>query len=176
MRHVVTTTWGEWRRRHPETLVLSLETGHERDYSEGAAYREYFATDRLMFGVGQLDRRLRNKDEVLALRFDEAPGEQLAIWVDFLARNRVHHDSLGEVEFVVLTDASGASRVYESGGRRFTDWDGAGTAWGDGGSEWTVDEDALAGPAGDRLERLPAHRAFWFGWYAQYPDTRLVRR
>ena len=43
MRHVVTTTWGEWRRRHPGTLVLSLETGHARDYSEGAAYRDYFA-------------------------------------------------------------------------------------------------------------------------------------
>ena len=176
MRHVVTTTWGEWRRRHPETLVLSLETGHQRDYSEGAAYRDYFATDRLMFGVPQLDPRLRNKDEVLALRFDDAPGEQLAIWVGFLARNAVHHDALGEVEFVVLTDASGASRVYESGGRRFTRWDAAGTAWDNGGAEWTVGEDALVGPDGERLERLPAHRAFWFGWYAQYPETRLVRR
>lgn len=28
----------------------------------------------------------------------------------------------------------------------------------------------------ERLERLPAHRAFWFGWFAQYPETRLVRR
>ena len=176
MRHVVTTTWGEWRRRHPGTLVLSLETGHARDYSEGAAYRDYFATDRLMFGVPQLDRRLRNKDEVLALRFDDAPGEQLAIWVGFLSRNGVYHDALGEVEFVVLTDASGASRVYESAGRRFARWDGASTAWDDGGSAWTVEEGALAGPAGERLERLPAHRAFWFGWYAQYPETRLVRR
>ena len=34
-RSVVTTTWGEWRRTHPETTVLSLETGHQRDYSEG---------------------------------------------------------------------------------------------------------------------------------------------
>ncbi|MBA3296373.1 MAG: DUF3179 domain-containing protein, partial [Acidobacteria bacterium] len=42
---VVTTTWGEWRRDHPSTTVLSLETGYERNYAEGAAYREYFATD-----------------------------------------------------------------------------------------------------------------------------------
>ena len=34
---VVTTTWGEWRRRHPETRVLSLNTGYQRDYAEGAA-------------------------------------------------------------------------------------------------------------------------------------------
>ena len=76
-RSVVTTTWGEWKRRHPETTVLSLETGHRRDYSEGAAYREYFATDELMFNVPQLDRRLRNKDEVLALVFSEYPDQPL---------------------------------------------------------------------------------------------------
>jgi len=25
------------------------------------------------------------------------------------------------------------------------------------------------------LARLPARRAFWFGWFAQFPDTELVR-
>ena len=175
-RYVVTTTWGEWRRRHPGTLVLSLDTGHERDYGEGVAYRDYFATDRLMFGVPTLDPRLRNKDEVLALRFPDAPGEQLAIWVVFLSRNRVYHDRLGEVEFVVLTDASGASRVYESAGHRFTTWDSDSMVRDDGGAQWAVTEGALVGPADARLERLPAHRAFWFGWYARYPQTRLVRR
>ena len=175
-RYVVTTTWGEWRRRHPETLVLSLDTGHERDYREGMAYRDYFSTQKLMFSVPELDRRLRNKDEVLALRFPEAPGEQLAIWVVFLSRNHVYHDALGGREFVVLTDRSGASRVYESGGRRFTRWDTVDAVWDDNGAQWTVEEGALAGPAGERLERLPAHRAFWFGWYAQYPETRLVSR
>ena len=46
---VVTTTWGEWKRRHPDTSVLSLKTGHRRDYGEGVAYQEYFATDNMMF-------------------------------------------------------------------------------------------------------------------------------
>ena len=174
--YVVTTTWGEWRRRHPETLVLSLDTGHERDYGEGVAYRNYFSTDRLMFGVPKLDRRLPNKAEVLALRFPEAPGEQLAIWVVYLSRNRVYHDALGEIGFVVLTDQSGASRVYESNGRRFTRWDGVDAVWDDSGAQWAVEEGGLVGPSGARLARLPAHRAFWFGWYAQYPETRLVRR
>jgi hypothetical protein len=68
-RSVVTTTWGEWRRMHPDTLVLSRDTGHQRDSSEGAAYRDYFATDRLMFEVPRVDDRLDNKDEVLVIRF-----------------------------------------------------------------------------------------------------------
>ena len=86
---VVTTTWGEWRRRHPRTRVLSINTGYERDYSEGAAYRDYFSTDELMFTVPELDTRLKNKDEVLALRFPQFPLEQLAIAVEFLARRTV---------------------------------------------------------------------------------------
>ncbi len=173
--HVVTTTWKEWRKRHPQTLVLSLDTGHRRDYSEGAAYREYFATDRLMFGVPKLDARLPNKAEVLALRFPAAPDESLAIAADFLKANRVHHDRLGRQEFVVLTDASGANRVYESGGVRFESWDGEAAARDSSGRNWKVGEDALGGPGGRTLKRLPAHRSFWFGWYAAYPDTRLVK-
>ena len=173
--HVVTTTWKEWRKRHPDTQVLSLDTGHQRDYSEGAAYREYFATDRLMFGVPKLDARLPNKAEVLALRFPEHAGEQLAIAADYLRANRVHHDRLGAREFVVLTDASGANRVYESRGVRFESWAGETRARDRLGRTWTVDEDKLGGPGGQALKRLPAHRAFWFGWYAAYPETRLVK-
>jgi hypothetical protein len=173
--HVVTTTWKEWRKRHPETLVLSLDTGHRRDYSEGAAYREYFATDRLMFGVPKLDNRLPNKAEVLALRSAGPPQEQLAIAADFLRAKRVYHDRVGRQELVVLTDDSGANRVYESSDIRFKTWDGEAAARDSAGRTWKVTEDALTGPDGRVLKRLPAHRSFWFGWYAAYPGTRLVK-
>ena len=73
-RSMVTTTWGEWRARHPETTVLSLETGQQRDYSEGAAYRDYFSTDQLMFQVQARDDRLDNKDEVVVMLFDDPAG------------------------------------------------------------------------------------------------------
>ena len=173
--YVVTTTWKEWRKRHPGTLVLSLETGYERDYGEGVAYREYFATDRLMFNVPKLDLRLPNKAEVLALRFADARGEQLAIAARFLAANPVYHDRLGRLGFVVLTDASGANRVYEARDVSFASWNGEDTARDRTGREWKVGESQLTGPRGEALKRLPAHRAFWFGWYAAYPDTRLVK-
>ncbi len=172
---VVTSTWGEWRRRHPETTVLSLDTGHERDYSEGAAYRDYFASDELMFAVPGLDRRLANKAEVLTLLLPEEPGEQLAIAAEFLAAHPVHHDRLGTTQLVVLTDPSGANRVYASGDVRFARWDGDRAAVDEAGTTWRLSEEALTASDGRRLPRLPAQRAFWFGWYAAYPQTRLVR-
>ena len=30
--YLVTTTWGEWKRRHPDSKVLSLDTGYSCDY------------------------------------------------------------------------------------------------------------------------------------------------
>ena len=172
---VVTTTWGEWKTRHPDTSVLSLNTGHRRNYSEGAAYRDYFATDRLMFTVPTLDSRLKNKAEVLGLIFPDLTDESLAIAADFLAQHPVYHGTLGSQSFVVLTDASGANRVYENGGVTFSSSDGHTSVKDESGSAWTQTEDALTHADGRTLKRLPAHRAFWFGWKAAFEDTRLVK-
>ncbi len=173
-RSVVTTTWGEWRRRHPDTLVLSLDTGHQRDYGEGVAYQEYFATDELMFGVPELDERLNNKDEILGLIFPEYSDQPLAISADFLLENPVYHERLGDLDLVVLTDPSGANRVYESQDVEFDSYDGDRTVTDEQGRTWELTEDQLIGPEGEELDRLPAYRAFWFGWYSAYDQTRLV--
>ncbi len=172
---VVTTTWGEWRRRHPQSQVLSLATGYNRDYSEGAAYRDYFATDELMFGVPVVDRRLRNKDEVLALVLPRYPEQPLAIAAKYLARHPVYQDRIGDRRLVVFTDASGANRVYEGGAVNFTRWDGDATAFDTEGTAWQLREEQLRADDGRVLYRLPARRAFWFGWYSAYSNTRLVQ-
>ena len=172
---VVTTTWGEWKRRHPETTVLSLKTGHRRDYGEGVAYRDYFSTDQLMFNTPFEDKRLKNKQEVLALKFPEYPRGQLAISTRFLDKNEVYHDKLGPVEFVVFTDQSGANRVYETKGVSFKSYDGQETIKDESGNTWTLYENRLVASNGNKLDRLPYHRAFWFGWKAAYPNTKLIK-
>jgi len=140
---VVTTTWAEWKRRHPKTTVLSLETGHRRDYGEGIAYNEYFSTDSLMFNTPFNDDRLKNKREVLALRFPAAPNEQLAIDTDFLGKNTVYKNNIGQQQFVVFTDKSGANRVYDPKGIEFTKYDGDSTVTDSDGKKWTLDEAEL---------------------------------
>ena len=177
---VVTTTWAEWRARHPGTTVLSLETGHRRNYAEGAAYRAYFGTDALMFQVSRTDPRLMNKEEVVVMRFDD-PGSgrslPLAITASFLAANRVFHHRFAGRNLVVVTSEAGANRVYDAGDTRFVRPAGASEVADDAGRIWRVSEEALvlASDAGVRRARLPAQRAFWFGWYAQFPSTELIR-
>ncbi len=179
---VVTTTWKEWRTSHPDTTALSRRTGHERDYSEGAAYREYFATDALMFAVPRSDERLRNKDEVLAVRLrpaGSATGERraLALHSEFLHKNPVYSFTFAGHALVAITTPGGANRLYASSGVTFKRLRGDGTVEDEEGRAWHVTEDALrlTSDSGRVLERIPARRAFWFGWHAQYPDTALVR-
>lgn len=171
--YIVTTTWGEWKKRHPDTTVLSLETGHRRDYGEGVAYRDYFATDRLMFGVPFNDNRLRNKAEVFALRWNRPIDKPRAYSVKHLRKNRIIHDTYGGVPYVLITDSSGATRAYESGGKSFTRT--SNRFVDEDGIHWTLTEAALENNDGDSLARLPSHRAFWFGWHAAHPDTELIK-
>ena len=179
-RAVVTTTWGEWRRRHPETTVLSLDTGHRRNYAEGAAYRTYFGSDDLMFAVSRRDARLPNKEEVLVLRLPdpERPDEllPLAVTARFLLRNRIHHHEFAGRNLVIVTSERGANRVYDAGAVHFEHRIDDERAVDDAGGIWRVYEEALVleDDAGERLARVPAQRAFWFGWYAQFPDTELI--
>jgi hypothetical protein len=177
-RSMVTTTWEEWRTRHPETTVLSIETGFERDYAEGAAYRDYFSTDQLMFQVQASDDRLDNKDEVVTLFIDDPAGgarHPVALSADFLEDHPVFQTEVAGQTFVVVTSPDGANRVFSTSGqqfeRRLDDFRVADSE----GRVWQVTEDELVAEddAAVRLERLPANRAFWFGWYAQFPQTEL---
>lgn len=175
----VTTTWGEWRRMHPTTTVLSLDTGHDRDYSEGAAYRDYFSHDRLMFSIPAADNRLRNKDEVLVMRITGPSGElvPVAIAADFLRRRRVFHAEVAGRPLVIVTTRNGANRVYEAADQRFRQGPSDLLVVDGNGATWQVTEDALlpAASGASGLPRLPAQRAFWFGWHAQFPDTLLIK-
>ena len=175
-RSIVTTSWSEWRRRHPDTQVLALETGFDRDYNEGVAYRDYFNSDDRMFQTPFADDRLEDKEEVLALRFTPEGETPVAISASFLKRNRIYEDEIGGQTYVILTDASRANRVYERPANLgFVAWDKRQTATDHHGVKWTLTEAALTAPDGRTLERLPAHRAFWFGWHGAFPDTVLIK-
>jgi hypothetical protein len=80
----------------------------------------------------------------------------------------------------VLTTPKGANRVYEAGAVRFPTWNGRDAAQDTDGRTWRVTEESLAAPADSgvtdtTLPRVPAQRAFWFAWYAQFPETTLIR-
>lgn len=176
---VVTSTWGEWKRRHPKTTVLSLKTGHKRDYGEGIAYQEYFGTDNLMFDVPNYlkDTTLLNKDEVVGLvDTSDANSKPLAISEQFLRKNPLWKHNYAGKKLLVLTDRSGANRVYDVGDNEFVHWNGDWEVKDKEGQAWVVSEGAIRNDSGVVLRRYPSHRAFWFGWKAAYPKTQMIHK
>lgn len=132
-----------------------------------------------MFEVPRTDDRLKKKAEVLTLllaALGQAERRPLALSADFLKKKPLYHVNFAGQELVVVTSPDGANRVYASGGVRFARRDSDGRLRDGRGAAWRLSEDALESEAdGTRLPRVPVRRAFWFGWYAQFPDTELVR-
>lgn len=170
---IETTNWGEWRKRHPNTKVLSLETGHTRNYDEGEAYKDYFSHDNLMFPVARLDERLPNKARVFIPRAANYEQQPLAISVAYLKRKGIYQDQIAGQNIVIVTEPNGASRAYAIHQEQFKSYK-KGILKDSKDQEWQITQEALIGPKGNRLLRLPAHESFWFAWINVFPDTRIV--
>ena len=169
---VVITSWQAWLAAHPDTTVLSLETGFQRDYRPGRAYGHYFSSPELMFPVVVRDRRLAPKDRIFVLR----DGDSEMAWaLSLFEGGAVIHDRVGPRDLVLIGNAETETvRAYESGGRTFAAVDDDPSRVESDGATWTLTEDALTGPGGERLARLAGHVAYWFAWQS-YKGGRPLR-
>ncbi|MFT5486641.1 MAG: hypothetical protein ACI9JL_000308 [Paracoccaceae bacterium] len=162
IRPVVITTWQKWEARHPATKVLSLDTGHSRNYGSGVVYRDYFASPSLMFPTIVRDEtQVKRKDYVFGIR---DVGAAKAWPVTAFAREPVINDTVGSRPVVLIGDvASRTVRAYERGTRTFSAGKAANVLEA-AGVAWKITEDRLIGPDGATLARVPGHISYWFAW------------
>jgi hypothetical protein len=186
---VVLTSWSAWQAQHPETLVLSLETGFNRYYLPGAAYGHYFASDATMFPVWQRGAQLEAKDRIYALRVDGIPK---AYPIALLVEEGVVNDVVGDTKLVLVAargsltvngsslqagnvtyDAGGEVRAFLRGDEAFSPGTTPDAVIDARGREWTVTEEGLLSPDGELAPRLNGHLSYWFGWFAFFPHTLI---
>jgi hypothetical protein len=170
-RPVVIARWADWKGDHPDTRVLDVDTGYSRDYAPGAAYADYFGSPDLMFPTNVDQSALRQKDYVFALR--GAPMEKA--WpLKLFEGGAVVNDTAGVLSLVLVGNAATRTvRAYRSDGLLFEKSDDDGVLTADG-EAWRVGEDALVGPGGRTLPRLPGHIAYWFAWSGYFGATGEV--
>lgn len=170
---VVITTWENWLRDHPDTVVLDLNTGHQRDYTPGKAYGNYFASPTTMFPVSPRNPRLPPKSYVFALQLN---GQPKAYPLEALGKKGVVNDTLAGTNLTIITDAATRTvRAYERRTHSFASGNTPTTVVEQkSGEVWQVEEEQLVNPrSGERLPRLGGHVSYWFGWYAFYPKTEV---
>ncbi len=174
----LTTSWAQWRSLHPQTLVLSRETGFIRNYDRDpfVGYEDRVNRGAFPFPITDAARDDRLKPAALVLGV-ELNGEARAYPIEELGDAAIA-DVLGGEQIVVLSSAAGPSAAAfrpEAGGReltfklrdgRFVDRET--------GSEWSLAGEALSGElAGQRLEALPLRTTFWFAYVAAFPEATV---
>jgi hypothetical protein len=82
-------TWQFWKTKYPTGTVLSLETGHRRDYNR-APYENYAKSDETMFDTPYTRTELPKKSWVIGVRTD---GEYKAYPIGTLSPE---HDSIDD--------------------------------------------------------------------------------
>ena len=110
------TTWSSWQKEHPETLLLSRNTGYRKDY-ERDPYAGYETQQGLYFPVSKRDPRYHPKERVLGLELngmfkaypmdeltkggaeqvDHFQGEKVSIRFDAASQSASAHDSEGRL-------------------------------------------------------------------------------
>ena len=181
MLPVVVMEWDHWTDIHPDTKVLSNNTGHSRNYTaRGYPYDDYNNknNDRLLFETTPIDDRRPPKERVLGIPVGDDRGLAFPFGeLDDGSTARVVEVTVGGQEIVVFWnhDARGAMAyrpmldgqsltfsVNEDG--RFVDEET--------GRTWTLDGQAVDDSA--RLEPVEtAYMSFWFAWPVFQPKTDI---
>lgn len=139
--------FGEWKKLHPEGVVLSRDTGATRFYGQDP-YGDYYTTPGTFFPVNKKDNRLSEKEFVLGITVN---GKAKAYYPPAIKKSgRVEDKFEGKTIIAEYEKDIDAVRIFSA----------------EGGS-----------PEGreKKLERINPFGAFWFSWVAAHPDTELFK-
>jgi len=166
-------TWSKWKSLHPDTEVLSKETGFARPYGKDP-YAGYYTSSEIWFPVKNRDDRLHPKAIVHGIIID---SHVKAYEEESIAKAKLLNDVAGETPILVISPVEQFVRAYSRvvDGRVLDfEWRGGKIFDKQTGSEWNVYGEAVSGPMkGNRLQPVVIFPAFWFAWAAFFPDIEL---
>jgi hypothetical protein len=108
------TRWGTWVNRNPDTLVLSQNTGYNRNYAIDP-YEGYYRVGTIMFPVGNVRRDLSVKERVLGIQIDKDAKAYPLRWLS--ANPGIHQDQLAgqPIEIEVNSEGQIVSVRHQNG-------------------------------------------------------------
>ncbi len=181
MLESIEMTWRGWRTLHPDTRVVSVATGHDRDY-RAYPYGNYdVETNALLLGPNPaLDTRRPPKERVLGI----VRGGSAAVALPFgtlraRGAQAVVMLRVGDADVVVFWDGereAAAAFLPRLGDTPLTfRVDGGRIVDDQTGSTWSVDGLAVQGArSGARLAwAADSFVAYWFAWASFHPESVL---
>ena len=190
-------SFGDWRAEHPDGLVLSRDTGHDRPYGENP-YEGLDTSERPFLFAGELDERLPATSRVLGIAragdvvafpygavtadavggwatvMEEVAGEPVTIFWKAGTSSALDSQEIAEGRDVgaiaaYRPEVDGQPLTFEASGNGIVDRQT--------GSVWSILGRAVSGPLeGEQLVPELAIDSFWFDWAAFHPETRIYAR
>src|SRR5918994_123970 len=179
--------WKEWKKLHPESKVLTRDTGTVRPYGADP-YGDYYTNDLILFPVANDDKRLGLKEIIIGL---EDKNQYKAYKLQDIETVKVINDVIGDDKKIALVALEPFMvRVFD----RVIDSDN-----NDEGnknivvdlfynqtnntlidkvtnSELNFEGKFIKGQLHDKqLKRLPMDQGFWFEWVAFHPETEVYQ-
>ncbi len=105
-----TVVWRDWKVAHPESEVLSQDTGFSRDYGRDP-YGSYYEDSFVPFPLENEDDRIHPKTVVFGI---EVNGEFSAYVEDDLKKKPVIKDTVGGVDIEVRRKRDGTVKITEA--------------------------------------------------------------
>jgi len=164
-------TWGDWKKLHPDTMVMTTDTGHIRSYATDP-YGNYYTEPRIFFPVEHSDDRMHPKEIIIGFNQDTI---YKAYKQNDIESNIIINDFIGDTPLMLISLYSENSRAFERTiNGKVLDFE-----YTDGkifdsqtNSEWNYDGLSISGQhQGVQLERMPIEPGFWFEWFAFHPQT-----
>ena len=175
------STYSRWRSLYPSGVVVTRNTGFDRDYDRDVnPYGNYAEIDnpQVLFPV-RIDASRPPKERALGIP-DGDGGRAYAFGsLREAGAKVVVHEVIAGQEMVVLWDDFGdiAAAYYPfAGGQDLTFFvENAQIFDAETGSLWSVTGRSISGPlTGETLEAVPdAFVAYWFAWPSLYPNIQL---
>jgi Protein of unknown function (DUF3179) len=174
------TSWGEWHRLHPDTLVLKPLPGYaERIPERNEMIRQGLSGEgSAPPGVLRNDDRLKPKTMVLGLAVGESDE---AFPLTLLRQERVINLELGGDPVLVIHQPAsdtttafiarikGMSLKFDAANPEATDLTDAQTK-----SHWNAYGECVSGSLkGSKLTSLILEPEYWFAWSEFHPGTRI---
>lgn len=166
------TDWGEWKKGHPHTKVLSRDTGiYPVNTYENTAYSGYKNSKRVGYGVNKVDDRIPSKDIVYGVNTGE---QSIAVTKKALDRENVVQADTGNKNLLMFKNPSDGSVISLLSNNT--------------NSNVTVDKNMLTNPRDEEwslngekinrtssMRRLPTKEFYWFAWSKFNPQTELYK-
>ena len=174
------TDWQEWRRLHPDTLVLKPLPGYADRIPEKNEMirRGLSGLGSAPPGVLRVDRRLPPRTMILGL---DVGASSEAFPLSLLREARVIHDELSRQPVLIvhqpLSDTTTAFIARAKGKTlqfRAANADATELTDKETGSRWDAYGKCLSGPLkGSQLESLILEPEYWFAWSEFHSETKI---